>query len=338
MSRSKKIGLRLVLGAAVALGCGGDPDSTAPTGPSMTAASGEAAPNPNAPLGNQPPVIRHMRFEPARPFATEPIRVEVDWNDPDGDPVELSYKWSLNGRELRGNSSEMRFPKARKNQRLAVEVTANDGYHASRAELETQFRNRAPELLSIRIEPQGAIQAGTRIVARPSAADGDGDPMRFEYEWRVNGENVGVEGDTLSTDKLRRGDRVSVAVVVGDGQDRSEARPGPEIEIANSPPEIVSQPSEAGLDGVFRYALEVVDPDGDRGFRYRLEKAPDGMEIDLASGELVWKPDPDQAGTFPIEVVVEDRKGGVARQHFELESGFTTVEAPAETPPAAPAP
>jgi len=278
------------------------------------------------PVGAGTPVLRALRFEPARPVAGDPIAVRVEATDPDGDFVHLKYAWTVAGQALRGDTAEMTFPKARKGDTVEVIVTATDGTNETTLRGTTRFRNRPPTLSSVRLEPTGRVVSGTSIVARPTAGDRDEDPIHYEYDWQVNGKSVGQTGDKLNTDHLKRGDKIQVTVVAHDRQDRSPAVESREIEISNAPPKIVSEPVIDTSDGVFRYAIRVEDPDGDRSFRYRLDRAPEGMEIDLASGEISWRPAEDQQGTFPIEIVVDDRKGGLARQSFELTSNVEVVE------------
>ena len=177
--------------------------------------------------------------------------------------------------------------------------------------------NRAPSSVSLRMEPGREIQAGTAIVARPYSRDSDGDAVRFEYSWTVNGLPQPAEGDTFFTQGLKRGDKIRVRVVASDGEAESPPATSEEIEVRNAPPEIVSRPSGLDARGRFVYQLEVKDPD-DRRFSYRLARAPQGMDIDLVTGRILWKPRPELGGSHPVEIVVEDRSGGRSSQKFEL--------------------
>jgi hypothetical protein len=72
------------------------------------------------------------------------------------------------------------------------------------------------------------------------------------------------------------------------------------------------------VNGAFQYCIEAEDPDGDRRLRYRLLKGPDGMTVDPVLGDVRWKPAADQAGTHPIDLVVEDPDGAASAQSFEI--------------------
>ena len=96
-------------------------------------------------------------------------------------------------------------------------------------------------------------------------------------------------------------------------------------------------PSSAQTDeGLFRYAFEAEDPDGDRNLRFRLGKAPEGMRIDPILGVSTWRPKPSQAGVHPVEVIVQDAHGDGSALHFEVTVTATPGDSDEEPPPAAP--
>ena len=62
---------------------------------------------------------------------------------------------------------------------------------------------------------------------------------------------------------------------------------------------------------------------------FRLVRGPEGMSLDPVDGTLTWAPDERHAGTHPVEIEVDDRRGGKATQSFNLELAFTEDSAPA---------
>ena len=131
-----------------------------------------------------------------------------------------------------------------------------------------------------------------------------------------------------------RGDQIELSVVAHDGQESSEPLRSAPFTVANSAPQITSTPGAFDEDGTFRYAVLADDPDGDRALRYQLVAGPDGMRIDVVTGELTWTPMPDQAGSHPVAIEVGDRKGGISAQSFDIRVQFEEVTTPAA--PAAP--
>lgn len=268
--------------------------------------------------GNRAPEIRGLRFEPVQPAADEPLRVIADTFDADGDFVHLSYRWFYQGREVTGDSDQVTFFNSRKQDWIEVRVTPSDGQLEGQiVKAETRVANRAPSAITLRMETSRSLQAGVPIVARPYSHDYDGDGVVFEYSWTLNGIAQAVEGNTFLTAGLKRGDKIRVRVIATDGEAHSPPVTSEEFEIQNAPPEIVSRPTGIDRGGSFDYQLDVKDPDS-RRFSYRLVRAPKGMDIDLVSGRIRWKPRPGQRGTYPIEIVVDDRSGGRSYQSFEL--------------------
>jgi hypothetical protein len=302
---------------ALSLGCGEEgPEPVSQPASATGEAPEKVQAAPERPNGA--PEIRSLRFEPAQPAPDEPLRVIADTFDPDGDPVTLSYRWFYQGREVAGDSDLVTFQNSKKRDWIEVRVTPGDGrLQGQPVKAETRVANRAPSAISLRMEPSGRLQAGTPIVARADSRDFDGDPVRYEYRWSVNGVRQPEPGNTFRTAGLARGDRVEVQVVASDGEAVSPPVTSRVFEIENAPPEIVSQPTGLDSKGRFIYQVEVRDPD-DRRFSYRLRRAPAGMDIDLVSGRVYWKPPSGLRGSHPVEILVEDRSGGRSYQSFEL--------------------
>jgi len=330
--------MTLAFGIAVAVAaCGGSDESTpAPSGGSMT--TERPAPEASGSVGNQAPEIRSIRFEPAEPRGGETLRALVDAADPDGDPIEIGYNWEAGGRRLASNGPTVAVPDLPRGSRISLRVVAGDGKSTSApVQQEVEIANTPPSLLEIVVHPlSGGNDAGIWRV-EPVAEDPDGDRVDFRYRWTVNGRTLDEDGNSLTRAGWKRGDEIRVEVVATDG--RSETRPvmSAPIVIGNSPPEITSRPPPIDPSGLFKYQVEATDPDGDRGPRFSLGKAPEGMTIDPFSGEVVWRATLKDAGEHQVDVIVSDRSGGESRQSFFVAVRAST-EPGKEAPPAAAAP
>jgi hypothetical protein len=189
--------------------------------------------------------------------------------------------------------------------------------------------NRPPRLLALQVVPAEEVN-GRNVAVRTFGEDPDGDDIRYRYTWWVNGVEVQGEGPTLSTRGLSRGDTVRVRVVATDGHQESKPIEGPVLTVENGAPIILSKPTQPGPDGLFLYQVRAEDPDGERGLRYELARAPQGMTVSALGGLVRWRPRRDQLGVHPVEIVVEDGGGARATQSFEL-----TLSPPEESPPPA---
>jgi len=320
----------LVLAGSV--GCGGEPAEAPATTNEWTAA---AAAEDRASEANRPPVIEVLRIEPREPVSGDRVRAVVKANEPDGEAVSVGYIWSINDRTLAEGGAEIMLGEVGRGTRVAVVATASDGSNESQtARDEVVVPNRRPVLTALALDPVGDVPHGHPVVAKPEARDPDGDALEFRYRWSVDGRRSSEGGPSLDTAELDKGDTIQVRVWVSDGLDESDPIYSQVVQIANSRPEIVSTPRGLDDDGVFRYAIEVHDPDGDRRLRYYLNQGPEGMTVDPVSGEVSWRPTADHAGVHAVELTVKDSEGATATQTFELtiESQGPETVSPAAIP------
>jgi len=317
-----------VFGVVLALGplmaCQRSDPAPTPSGISMAARTTQAQP-----AHNQAPVVRAVSFVPARPSSGGVLRAIVKVKDREGDPVALSYHWQIGGKPLLAEGARVTLPELRKSDRIELSVVASDGRSASAPfEVSTRIANRPPRIVQLEFEEEGGGEAGTEggraaglegtWIAVPHAEDADGDRVRFRYEWSVNGKRVEADRERFSKSGLRRGDVAGVRVYASDGESEGVPHDSAPIHIGNSSPTIVSAPPGLDASGVFHYALEATDRDGDRNFAYRLLEGPESMQLDLASGDLDWRPSASDAGRHAVKVRVEDRHGGASVQSFEI--------------------
>jgi len=318
------------LAMAIVLGCSGGEQKPEPSGAPMGGASA-----PKAASGeNHAPVIERVRLEPEVPIPGGHVRALVQTSDPDGGSLRLRYAWTLDGAPAGSDAPELTLERGRKGEELALSVVASDGSAESApGHARTVLGNRPPQLTAVLLEPAEGLKVGGTVKAVPEAQDPDDDALSYEVEWLVNGKPFHESGLQLDTRSLHRGDQIQVEVRATDGNITTDPVKSRDLQIGNSAPKIVSRPEIRFEDGVFRYAVEARDPDGDRHFRYSLVNAPEGMSIDRMGGEIRWQPRPDQSGKHAIEVAVEDGQGGKDSQVFEV-----TIGKEAGRPLAAPVP
>lgn len=320
-------------------GCGGD-DSAHETKRAMGAVVAPKAPS----AANQAPVVHHVTLAPREVIPGQKVAAQVEASDPDGDPVRIRYAWTVNRRPVGANRPMLDTQGFSKDDRIVLEVVASDGTDDSAVYTRSlSVGNRAPVIHGISFDPHEGIRPGVPVTALVDVGDADQDNLRIEYTWLVNGRDARQREKVFDTTKFKRGDELQLRVRVHDGDDVSDPVTTPVMKLENSPPEIGGIPKPEQLaDGSFRYQFEAVDPDGDRGLRWSLGKAPAGMTIDPITGEAKWKPSPEQAGEQAIEVTVMDRMKEGSTLRFSVNVSHTTVPAPGQQPaagqPAAAAP
>jgi hypothetical protein len=279
---------------------------------------------------NQAPVVRAVRLEPAQPTQDDRLRAVANVHDPEGDKVELSYRWRVDGLPVLGESPTLDLADVAKGARVEVVVTASDGRSEGEpASAVATVIDRPPVLNGIALQPTQSVYPGDKVVVTPTGSDPDGDFVDFEIQWLVNGRPVNGDGRSFETAGLKKGDRIRVRVVATDGNGESAPLESADILVGSAHPEIVSSPPGITEEGVFRYAVEARDPDGDRNLRYRLAEGPEGMKIDEVLGEVEWRPGENQAGLHKVSIVVRDSSRLETTQSFEV-----TVSRAGEPPPA----
>jgi len=333
---TRTLGMQSILLIAITsalVGCGGE---TAPDDATSTSNRPQtrSAPASQPPGVDHPPIVESVVLSPAEPSAGDTLRADVKVTDPDGDHVSVAYSWWVNGRKVEASGSSFELVDVSRGNRVDVSVVATAAQAQSEAVIASvSLGNSAPEIEEIRFEPSGDWFAGQNVAAIPQAVDADGDPMTFEFRWRMNGQPLDESGPTLAASTFERGDQIELEVRASDGHADSAALTVGPFRVANSAPEVRSEPGAIGRDGVFRYQVEVDDADGDRSFMYKLVQKPSGMEIDNLSGKVTWKPTPEQSGNHPVSLEVDDRMGGRSTQQFTLSVSFDGKATP---PPASP--
>lgn len=319
------------LGTAAAIACG--------TGDVAEPAAGDAPPRPAhavapaAESGNRAPVIDGVALDPESPRSGGQLAARVSASDPDGDDVEISYRWAVGGKRLDATGPFLSLDGVERAAVIELTVVASDGRAESAPQhATTQVGNTPPRVDRIVFDPEGELGAEQDLVATPEASDPEGDPIEYRYLWFVDGERVAdAEGATLGASHYARGDSIELEVVASDGVGEGEPLRSEPIRVANTAPHITSTPGAIGKDGVFRYAVAAEDADGDSSFRFRLLQSPEGMTIGFDDGRLVWQPGAGAAGNHPVEVEVSDVFGGRSTQLFELRLSYAEPAAPASS-------
>jgi hypothetical protein len=92
--------------------------------------------------------------------------------------------------------------------------------------------------------------------------------------------------------------------------------PAPE----NTRPSITSTPPSAELapGGNMYYKVVATDPEDQASLRFSLLEAPPGMSVNATTGLITWTPAADQTGTHRVTVRVDDGRGGVKDQTFDV--------------------
>jgi hypothetical protein len=168
--------------------------------------------------------------------------------------------------------------------------------------------NHAPLIRHAELVPTPLVLNGP-ISVMIDAQDLDRNPLRFRYLWIVNGQRIEQEqGEELASDRLRRGDQVSVEVWPHDGTVEGTSFITVPVAIGNSPPLIrsVKLDPEVFVPGTrVRAGAHAVDADHDMiHLRYRWwhnqTVVQDGEGNEFDTGAMV------RGDTLAVEVIASD--------------------------------
>ena len=141
-------------------------------------------------IKNSPPQISVLNVDPETVFVGTVITVTPSGTDPDGDPIEYSYQWRVNGRPAEGSTTRNSFSTAglRKRDVVSVSVEASDGQMKGGIAVSNDIlvKNRKPEFIS---SPPAAPQDGIYYY-RAEARDPDGDILKYRLRTYPKGMTI----------------------------------------------------------------------------------------------------------------------------------------------------
>jgi hypothetical protein len=252
-------------------------------------------------VGNASPGPTKVTLVPAVPRAIDTLSVGIlePALDPDRDPLTFKVQWFRNGQKAGAPDALSIAPgELRKKDRWAVEVAATDGDRTGPvARAEVTVVNTAPSRPRLAAaSPSPSVDDGVKLsIAQPSL-DPDGDTIRYEYSWTVDGKPLGGPKDrtTLAPADLRRGQRVIIeAVAVDTDGARSEPARLELVVRGTSPsaPAIAFVPaaptSDSGLEA--RITTPATDRDGDK-ITYKYKWFRDGSPVAELEGRPAVEP------------------------------------------------
>ena len=210
----------------------------------VTVRKGNVVSSASLEIGNAAP-SGEVAIEPPRPTAQDTVVAKGSTNDPDGDPAFVTYVWSKYNPET-GSFEASRFtstslpPTATvRGETWRVIVTPDDGDDKGPSGyLEFKINNGLPDVFKLELN-QTVATTNDLLVVDAEATDSDGDDIRLEYQWVVNGVDVPGKSsrtfDGAAVDGFNSGDEVLVKVRGNDGE-AGPWRLSPTVKVVNGPP------------------------------------------------------------------------------------------------------
>ena len=270
------------------------------------------------PASNYPPQITSTPQTGA--FAFQPFSYDVEATDPDGDTLSYSLLQSPTGMTIDANTGLIQWtPDANGTFTVTVEVSDGALQATQDFSLTVELPNHPPQITST---PTYSVLQGQAYQYQLTATDPEGEAISFALANSPTG--MQIDQNTGLVTWLPGADQIgvhSVEITASDTQGNSASQSyllSVTTGGGNTPPVIITMPiGSAVYDQLYNYDVNATDADGDT-LTYLLVSAPQGMTIDSATGIIAWTPQTTQGGTHPIEIRVEDGRGGYAIQHYGL--------------------
>jgi serine protease AprX len=155
------------------------------------------------------------------------LTATVAAGDPDGDHVQLTYVWKVNGAirqvtSLTASTGDHFTIDSLKNADVVtVTVIPFDGILVGDSDTASGFIANLPPTADVRLA--GSTQVGATATANATASDPEGSPVTFTYVWLLNGAqmqvdtNRGPHDDFAIDASAKAGQTLSVRVIPNDG-------------------------------------------------------------------------------------------------------------------------
>ncbi len=265
--------------------------------------------------GNAPPTAPVVHIEPVDAVSFEDLTVAIDAEaaDPEGEPLTLTYAWTLDGAPYGDSPSVGAFGVFR-GQVWEVQVRAKDGAQDGPAGTASITIGNAPPLAdSVTIGPAEATVDTPLTCTVTGATDIEGDALAVGYAWTVDGAPAGEGAEVLSAGLALPGQDIVCAVTLDDSYD-TVTYTSATFQIGNSAPgaPTIALTPEAPTDTDDLSCLfdtDTVDPDGDV-LTFTRSWARDGVDIGF-SEETIAAADTHRGEVWTCTVTATD-PGGLA--------------------------
>ncbi|MFT7518174.1 MAG: hypothetical protein ACI9MC_000304, partial [Kiritimatiellia bacterium] len=191
-------------------------------------------------VDNAPPTLASLSIGPADPVKDDVIKATYGaTEDLDGDPVELSHEWKVNGTLVSGATTlDSSWFKHNDTVQLLVRPVDGLSHGAPVSSNELTGANNLPEIVSVTLTG-GDVFTDDVIEATVIAADFDAEKVTLAYTWYADGKLVsGPTAEFLDGTLYFAKDQViSLLVTPSDPTGPGKSATSSKLTVSNSPPE-----------------------------------------------------------------------------------------------------
>jgi hypothetical protein len=294
---------------------GGEPARAPWSGPGRDAArTGRYGPN--------APSYKDLALTPASPRATDTVKARwrAVWLDAGADdaipPPRIG--WRRDGKEVPALEGKNELPPGtvKRGERWRFVLSSPGG--ASWESGEVRGLDTAPGAPAVAIEPAVPTRAAdARASLTRAAVDPDGDALRYDYAWLLDGLETGVQGERFPANLLRRGALLGVRVLASDGE-------------LTGPPALAQARVGDTAPGAARVSVEPETPGRADTLRARLDAPASDEDGDPVVYRYRWTVD-GQPRNLPASAA--QLPGSLFRKHQKVEVEARAFDGLLEGPP-----
>jgi hypothetical protein len=267
----------------------------------------------SATVVNADPVVSSVAITPSSPRTNDTLTASASTSDPDGDPLTVTYDWSVDGSVVASGSSATLAGATwfSKGQVVAVTVTATDGSaSASATSASVTVENTPPGAPVVAISPTSPVEAvdALRCLVTTASSDADADPVTYSASWTVDGvaytatTSTTFAGDTIPASATAAGDVWTCTVTPDDGDDTGTTASA-SVTVRSASTDYVLFVTDQFIDGsrslssrsaADAYCASYAAANGIRGSDFRIvystpsENARDYLPYDSTAGDRVY--------------------------------------------------
>lgn len=189
---------------------------------------------------NTLPVLPSLEITPDPALTTDLLIAVGEATDADGDAVQLTYRWTIDGLEVQsGSEPSLHAELFVRGEEIGVAALPNDLEQDGEptAALSVVIGNTAPSVAGVTIEPERVTEASGADCVPDGWADADEDEPNYHFGWTVNGTPVSTESH-LTSDLFAHGDTLVCAATPNDGIDDGQLVASASVNVDNTAPTV----------------------------------------------------------------------------------------------------
>ena len=234
-------------------------------------------------IDNGTPIIESVQLTPDVITEDSTVRAVVAASDPDGDELNFTFEWMVDGVVVSsGESDELTGVAFDRGQFVSVSVSPNDGWSDgdTMTSESIEVSNALPVVTDVAISPAIATVTDT-LSCSYQFSDADNDKDQSTIRWAING--VDVE----QPEPLQSSDQVTCTVTPDDGFEQGTPV-STTINIDNTLPvmdSVTLEPEDPSTDDVLTVSATASDSDGD-DISFEIDWVVNGVSISASGSTL----------------------------------------------------